>query len=97
MHPNRPSSSGRMNRWFTAAAVFAGVLAGAHFADALRPQTAQAQQSEPLSPFNSGEQRRQMIEQLREMNTRLGRLESQLKTGISVKVTEMPPQKESKP
>jgi hypothetical protein len=89
--------SGRTNRWFTAAAVFAGVLAGAHFADALRPQFAQAQPSEPLSPFNSADQRRQMIEQLREINTRMGRLEAQLKTGISVKVTEMPAQKEIKP
>lgn len=84
--------SGTSNRWITGALVFAGVLCGAHFADALRPREAAAQVE---TPFNSAEQRKQMIQQLTEINSRLGRLESQLKTGINVKVTEMPPQKDS--
>jgi hypothetical protein len=89
----------RANRWFTAALVFAGVLAGAHFSDALRPESANAQpqQDQFKSPFNSAEDRKLLIDQLKEVNQRMGRLEAQLKSGISVKVTEMPAQKDSKP
>lgn len=82
--------------WFTAAMVFAGVLAGAHFADAVRPTTAAAQPESGGSPFNSGDQRKQIIDQLKDVNQRLGRLENQLTKGISVKVTEMPAMKEPK-
>lgn len=84
------STNGRSNsRWFTSAMVFGGVLMGAHFADVVRPQSALAQ-GDTLSPFNAAEQRKQTIEQLREVNQRLGRLEAQIRGGINVKVTEMP-------
>lgn len=78
----------KSNHLFTGAFVLAGVLLGAHFADAIRPQFANAQVD---TPFNSAEQRRQMIDQLKEVNQRLTRMESQLKGGIDVRVKEMPP------
>ncbi|MBX3386662.1 MAG: hypothetical protein KF768_08840 [Phycisphaeraceae bacterium] len=48
---------------------------------------------EPLTttPFNAGEQRRLMIEQMRDMNQRLARLESRLNQPLEVRVKEMPP------
>ena len=88
------STNIRNNKWFTAAAVFAGVMLGAHFADAIRPAAAGAQPDsktpEFKSPFNSAEDRKLNIDQLKEINMRLGRIEGQLKSGLSVKVTEMP-------
>lgn len=54
---------------------------------------AQPNDGEPLTsvPFNSGEQRKMMIEQLREMNQRLARLETKLNQPLEVRVKEMPP------
>jgi len=95
------TSDVRSNKWFTAAAVCAGVLLGAHFADALRPASAGAQPDtktpEFKSPFNSAEDRKMNIDLLKEINQRLGRLETQLKGGISVKVTEMPAAPKDRP
>lgn len=45
---------------------------------------------ERASPFNAGEQRKQMIVQLEQMNKKLADLEKKLSSGISVKVVEMP-------
>jgi hypothetical protein len=42
-------------------------------------------------PFNATEQRRQMILALQQMNTRLGAIETKINSGLTVKVTEMPP------
>lgn len=91
----------RVNHWFTAAAVFGGVLFGAHFGDAVRPeQDAVAAQSGHDSnvppPFNAAGDRKALIDALSEANQRLARIEATLKTGINVKVTEMPAIKESK-
>ncbi|MCC6323041.1 MAG: hypothetical protein IT438_16575 [Phycisphaerales bacterium] len=91
--------SRRSNTWFTAAAVFAGVLVGAHFADGVRPEEAMAQQpreDKTPPPFNSAGDRKVLIEQLTELNTKLARIEAKFNTGINVKVTEMPAMKEGK-
>ncbi len=72
------------------AAAFACLLAASHFGDALAPSRASAFQPGD-SPFNATAQRRDMLEQLRQMNERLTRIESKLERGINVKVTEMPP------
>lgn len=92
----RPSETNRRaNPVFTAAAIGAALLAGAHFSDALRPQAAGAQPDDEFkSPFNSTADRKAQTEQLKEMNARLGRIEAQLKTGINVKVIEMPKDKD---
>ena len=42
-------------------------------------------------PFNAAEQRKMMIQALEKMNTRLTAIENKINTGLSVKVTEMPP------
>jgi hypothetical protein len=42
-------------------------------------------------PFNSGEQRKQMIALLELLNRRVTSLEGKLDKGLNVKVTEMPP------
>ena len=90
----------RSNAWFTAAAVFAGVLVGAHFADGVRPGEANAQnitrRDDPTPPFNSAADRKALIEQLSELNNKVARIEAKLTSGISVKVTEMPAIKEGK-
>ena len=76
------------------AVLVAGIAIGSVFSDALRPNAAQAQDTprgQLESPFNATEQRKQIIAQLTQMNERLTRMETKLNTGISVKVTEMPP------
>lgn len=91
-----PERTHRANPWFTAAAVGAALLVGAHFSDALRPQAASAQPADEFkSPFNSTADRKMQIEQMKEINSRLGRIEAQLKTGINVKVIEMPKDKDA--
>lgn len=87
------SQLNKSNHLFTGALVIAAVLLGAHFADAVRPQTANAQTE---TPFNSAEQRKQIIDQLKEVNQRLTRMETQLKSGIDVRVKEMPAGKDKK-
>jgi len=57
------------------------------------PAFAQQERTQPGEVFNSGEQRRKMIEQLTQMNDRLGRLEARMEKGFNVKVLEMPPVK----
>lgn len=91
-----PDKTHRGNPWITAAIVGAALLAGAHFSDALRPQAASAQPDDEFkSPFNSTADRKMLIEQMKDANTRLGRLEAMLKTGINVKVIEMPKDKDA--
>ena len=41
-------------------------------------------------PFNAGGQRKQMIDQLVQLNDKIARIEARLDRGLSVKVTEMP-------
>lgn len=52
-----------------------------------------AQSGDPVTdpPFNATEQRRAMILALQQMNTRLAAIETKINTGLTVKVTEMPP------
>lgn len=81
----------RANPWFTASLVLAGVLAGSHLGSFAGPSAASAQQKgEPTTPFNPGERQLQMVQQLTEMNQRLGRIEAKLGGTLNVKVTEMP-------
>jgi hypothetical protein len=59
------------------------------------PAEASAQNGQPGvnvvdPPFNAAEQRKRMIEQLVQLNDRIGRIEARLDKGISVRVTEMP-------
>lgn len=54
---------------------------------------AQGERAQPGELFNSGEQRRRMIEQLTQMNERLAKIEARMEKGFNVKVTEMPPVK----
>lgn len=54
---------------------------------------AQTERTPPGELFNSGEQRKRMIEQLSQINERLGRIESRMEKGFNVKVTDLPPVK----
>jgi len=82
----------KLSHLTAAAALLVGVFAGSQMGSLAAPPAANAAGEPPdsLSPFNSGEQRRQMILQLTEMNQRLTRIEAKLNSGLSVKVTEMP-------
>lgn len=60
---------------------------------AIGPQQATAQPSSDGGMTNALEQRKQMIGELRVMNSRLERIEAKLGSGISVKVVDMPPLK----
>lgn len=73
-----------------AAVLSIGVCLGVMLGDGLGVRTAGAQQQSGESPFNATEQRKQIIEQLKQVNDRLAKVETKLNTGISVKVTEMP-------
>lgn len=90
------NSRSKYLRTFTPAAlVLAGALIGSALSPMFAPAPAAAARPDPekgdtISPFNAGDQRRQMITQLTEMNQRLGRLESKINSGLTVKVTEMP-------
>jgi hypothetical protein len=60
----------------------------------LAPSAAEAQvagSQEPGGMSNALEQRKQMIAELRQLTSRLERLDARLTSGISVKVTDMPP------
>ncbi len=76
-----------------AALVLLGMIVGSIcFSDFFRPSSALAQDKvAPESLLNAAEQRKQINLNLVQIQDRLGRIEAQLKTGISVKVTEMPP------
>jgi len=80
----------RANPWFTASLVLAGVLAGSHLGSFAGQSPVGAQSNDPPTPFNSGERQLQMIQQLTDMNQRLGRIEAKLGGTLNVKVTEMP-------
>lgn len=75
--------------------VLGGMALGTLAPDALRPSVAVAQSSSSEPPFNAAEQRKTMIAQLTQINERLGRLESKLDKPLSVKVLEMPAQKDA--
>ncbi len=86
-----------LDRVIPAAALAAVVLAVGHAGLSSSSSNASAQpdgDGEPLltTPFNAAEQRKAMIDQLRQMNSRLGRLESKLSQPLDVRVKEMPPQ-----
>jgi len=74
---------------------FATVMVGPN---ALEPRAAHAQVTtdEPTGFVAAAEQRKQMINELKSVSARLERIEAQLKSGISVKVLEMPADKSSK-
>lgn len=75
--------------------VLGGMALGTLAPDTLRPSVAAAQSSSSEPPFNAAEQRKNMIAQLTQINERLGRLESKLDKPLSVKVVEMPAQKDA--
>lgn len=52
---------------------------------------AQVGGSDPGGMTNALEQRKQMINELRQIGSRLDRIESKINGGLNVKVTEMPP------
>ncbi|MCC5787302.1 MAG: hypothetical protein JJU33_11450 [Phycisphaerales bacterium] len=85
----------RINRQFaasSAAALALGLVMGAAlFRDggpASNPAQAQAHTGGLIS---AAEQRKQMIAQMQRLENRMERIEAQLKSGLTVKVTEMPP------
>lgn len=78
----------RISSLVPAAAVFAGMLLIAQMGDA-GPAAANAAY-QPETPFNATQQRKDMIEQLKQLNERMARIEAKLERGINVKVTEMP-------
>lgn len=51
----------------------------------------QGDQPAPESILNAGEQRKQLNDKMVEVIAHLNKIEAKLNTGISVKVTEMPP------
>jgi hypothetical protein len=56
------------------------------------PSAAWAQGGQTTDPpFNAAEQRKMMIQALEKLNTRLSAIENKINTGLTVKVTEMPP------
>ena len=75
------------------ALVLAGLTLGVLVSPMLsaRPAAADPPRNTNEPPFNSTEDRKQIIFQLTDMNQRLGRMEAKLNSGVSVKVTEMPP------
>ena len=74
-----------------AALVGVGIFLGALFGELSRAPEALAQQSPPPeSILSAGDQRKQMIEALRDMSQRLSRIETKLNAPLSVKVLEMP-------
>ncbi len=65
---------------------------------AMGPSAALAQSGQPEAGgmINAAEQRKQIIAELRLMNTRMERIENKLASGLSVKVTDMPKGQEPK-
>lgn len=60
-------------------------------ASLVSPSQASAQgESDAGGPFSAAQQRKDMIAELRQINSRLERLESKLSSGLTVKVTDMP-------
>lgn len=78
----------RLSSLIPAAVVFAGMLLIAQLGDT-GPAAANAAY-QPETPFNATQQRKDMIEQLKQLNDRMARIEAKLDKGINVKVTEMP-------
>ena len=91
--PSAPSRSlaTRAIAYRPAALVIGGMLIGSTFFSGLfKPSEVIAQDKvQPENILNAAEQRKTMNANLVAINDRLGRIEAQLKTGISVKVTEM--------
>lgn len=91
----RSSNRSYLNAVLTVIAVLMGLnllvqVSGQHTIPAAA--AAQPADSEQLTspPFNSAEQRKQMIALLELLNRRVTSLEGKLDKGLSVKVTEMP-------
>lgn len=78
---------------FPAAAIAVALLAVAQSSIVPAPQSATAQSRgvpTTTTPFNSTEDRKQMIEQMRLINERLARIETKLSQPLDVRVKEMP-------
>jgi hypothetical protein len=87
------------NAALTAIAVLLGIsVVDRHWA-ITEPAAAQAQGVQPDAGgmSNALEQRKQMIAELRQMNSKLDRLEARLNRELNVKVTDMPPVRLSEP
>ena len=88
---NGPSGSRLL---FPAAAVAVALLAVAQSSIVPSPQTATAQSRSGVPtttvPFNSTEDRKAMVEQLKLLNERLARIETKLGQPLDVRVKEMP-------
>ncbi|MBL8763862.1 MAG: hypothetical protein JNM07_06295 [Phycisphaerae bacterium] len=86
----------QLNLTLSVFAAGAALLAVFLIAHATGPASANAappkdsSRQEPPNPFNSGDQRKQMIDALDALARRMERIESRLEKGVSVKVTELP-------
>ena len=80
----------RFSALVPAAAIFAGLLAVAQLGTTGTQTATAAYQQQPESPFNATQQRKEQLEQFKQMNERLARIEAKLDKGINVRVTEMP-------
>ncbi|MFN0011200.1 MAG: hypothetical protein ACKVS8_06090 [Phycisphaerales bacterium] len=91
-HATRPS---RVRGPVAMLTVVAALLAANLFLGALGvvgPNEARAEPNKTIEPpFNAGDQRKHMIDQLAQIHLKLAGIESKLDKGLSVKVTEMPP------
>lgn len=89
----RAESRGRGLMTAAAVAGFFVILGQATRVD-MGPAGASAQPATPQSkvetPFNSAEQRKQQLDEMRSINARLGNIEALLRKGLEVKVTSMP-------
>jgi len=96
--PTQTPTPNRYSALLPAAAVFAGLLTVSHLSDsyAVSPATATAA-PQPETPFNAAQQRKEQLEQLKQINERMARIETKLDKGINVKVTEMPAAAPTKP
>ena len=88
------SSSRYTNAALTVIAVMLTLLVGERFASkSVVGGTAEAAPADEATAglVSAGEQRKQMIAELRSMNARIDKLTSSIKNPMPVKVTEMPP------
>jgi len=87
-----PRRIGYQNAMLTAIALIlaVGALEGGVLT---QPPAAQAQPQNDGGLTSALEQRKQIIAELRTLNSKMDRIESKLNSGISVKITDMPPLK----
>jgi hypothetical protein len=98
MEPNTPGVKrprGYQNLMLTAiaGAMVIGLVDRSTTALSPAPALAQADQPDGGGLMNALEQRKQIIAELRLLNSKIDRVEARLNNGLSVKVTEMPPLK----